>query len=493
VGDLVSRWTRRWAEHPAAAVLFQVGASPSPDAGRWVRAGEIDERSAAAAAVLRRAGVGVGDRVLWAPDPSVAGVVGHVAALRAGAVVVPVNPAYTERELRHVVEEVTPAAALIAGDAMEAVLSVLDVPGLLDLHALASLPAPGPGAPTPSEQDATARGAEEAAAAPALVAFTSGTTGAPKGAVLSHGNVLANSWALATAWGVTEEDRLVHALPLFHGHGLCAALYTMLLAGASTVLLPGFDAGAVGDAVGAHRASLFFGVPTMYHRLLHSGAIDALRSARLAVSGSAPLSAEMHRAAKERGVDVLERYGMTETLLTISNPLRGERRAGTVGFPLPGIEAEVDDASGEILVRGPQVFEGYLNRPAATAESFADGWFHTGDLAEVEEGYVRIRGRAGDLVISGGFNVYPAEVEDVLLRHPGVAEVAVTGTPSEEWGEVVTAWVVLAGAAAGPGAERDLLDFAAAELAPYKRPRLVHFVDALPRNAMGKVQRSQLR
>jgi malonyl-CoA/methylmalonyl-CoA synthetase len=189
------------------------------------------------------------------------------------------------------------------------------------------------------------------------------------------------------------------------------------------------------------------------------------------------------------GCDVLERYGMTETLLTVSNPVDGERRAGTVGFPLPGIEASVDDTSGQLLVRGPQVFSGYWGRPQATADAFDHGWFCTGDLAEVDDDYLRILGRRGDVVISGGFNVYPAEVEDVLLRHPAVADVAVGGTASEEWGEVVTAWVVAADSALRAD---ELLSFAATQLAPYKRPRRVRFVDTLPRNAMGKVRRSEL-
>ncbi|MDR3650692.1 MAG: AMP-binding protein, partial [Acidimicrobiales bacterium] len=295
------------------------------------------------------------------------------------------------------------------------------------------------------------------------------------------------------------QDRLVHALPIFHGHGLCVALYTSLLTGASVVLLPRFEVGAVLDACADHRATMFFGVPTMYHRLAGSKRVGELARLRLAVSGSAALSAELHGAiAGAAGVEVLERYGMTETLMTLSNPYEGERRPGTVGFPFPGVEAEVGDGDagggaggGEVRVRGPAVFSGYWEQPAATSASFAAGWFCTGDLGVVEDGYVRLLGRSTEVIISGGYNVYPAEVEDVLLGHPSVAEVAVTGVPSEEWGETVCAWVVPDGMAR-PDVE-SLLAYAAQRLARYKRPRQVRFVDSLPRNSMGKVRRSELR
>ncbi len=234
----------------------------------------------------------------------------------------------------------------------------------------------------------------------------------------------------------------------------------------------------------------------MYHRLLASGRAGELARLRLVVSGSAPLQAELHRELRHAGgVDVLERYGMTETLMTLSNPYEGERRPGTVGFPFPGVEARVpagtEPEAGEIMVKGPAVFSGYWERPAATADAFTDGWFRTADVAEVDDGYVRILGRSSELVISGGYNVYPAEVEDVLLGHPSVLEVAVTGTPSDEWGEVVTAWVVPDGIA--PLDTGALLAYAGERLAAYKRPRIVHVVDTLPRNAMGKVLRSALR
>ena len=491
-GGLVALWTAAWAASPRTPVLLEV--SSGPDGGRWVTAGELDQRSGRAAGVL---GAWIGEAgpagaVLWSPTRTAAAVVSHVAALRAGAVVVPCNPEATVRELRHLVGDVRPAVALAATAEQARTLVEAGVPVVAD-HDLR--PAEPPGRTGGSggrgrHGGGRAEGAPGPAAVPgSLVGYTSGTTGAPKGAVLSPANLLANSRALAAAWRWTGEDRLVHALPLFHGHGLCAGLYTSLLVGGSVVLLPGFEVGAVVEAVGGQKASLFFGVPTMYHRIAGSGRSRELRSLRLAVSGSAPLAGDLQRQLAADGLDVLERYGMTETLLTVSNPVEGERRAGTVGFPLPGMEARLDPESGELLVRGPQVFAGYLDRPEANAAAFADGWFRTGDHAVVEDGYLRILGRSGDVVISGGFNVYPAEVEEVLLRHPAVAEVAVTGTPSEEWGEVVTAWVV----PARPGLDAGtVVAFAAGQLAPYKRPRLVHLVEALPRNAMGKVSRSRL-
>jgi len=294
---------------------------------------------------------------------------------------------------------------------------------------------------------------------------------------------------LGVAWRWEEKDRLILALPLFHVHGLCVGLFGTLAAGSSAVLVR-FEPTGVLDAIDRHAGTLFFAVPTMYRRFLQSGRARELARLRLCVSGSAPLPAELFsELATSAGIEPLERYGMTETLLTLSNPLDGERRPGTVGFPLPGIHARVEE-DGTLWVRAPTVFSGYWERPAATTECMADGWFRTGDNASVDDdGYHRIRGRSGDLIISGGFNVYPAEVEDVLLAHPGVAEVAVSGVPSDEWGEVVTAWVVPDGALDVD----ELLAFAATQLAPYKRPRSVRVLDALPRNAMGKVRRAELR
>jgi malonyl-CoA/methylmalonyl-CoA synthetase len=486
-GTLVSAWTARWEADPASLVL----GAPDDDGGsgqlRWLTAGGLEEASRRAAHRLLGTGAVPGDRVLWSVGSSLGGVVAHLGALRAGLVVVPVNPAYGAREVGHIVADVRPRVAVVddpvrgrwASDALGGDLVVT-----------------GPDLALPEGDGDTPLDAADPDD-PALVCFTSGTTGRPKGAVLRHRNLLASARSVVLAWGWTAEDRLVHALPVFHAHGLCVGVYGTLVAGASVVLLPSFDPGAVADQAAAPPASLFFGVPTMYHRLLGSGHLAALSRLRLCVSGSAPLAADLHRRCSDvLAAPVLERYGMTETLMNVSNPLAGARRAGTVGFPLPGIEVCLG-SGGEVGVRGPNVFDHYWERPVATAEAFVpdtDGggpWFVTGDLGAVDDdGYLVLRGRSSELVITGGFNVYPAEVEDVLRTHPSVADVAVVGTPSEEWGEVVTAFVVADG---HPPTVEDLATVCAGVLADYKRPRLVHAVDHLPRNALGKVVRAELR
>ena len=477
-GTLPAAWAHRWAAAPGAPVLITGD-------GRTVGAGEFEEATRRAAGKLAGAGLVPGDRILWSTASSVDAVVSHVAALRAGLVVVPANTAYTQREIAFIVDDVRPAA-VVADDPVRAgwAAAAARQPLVVDDPSLGSLPDRQPG-----RLDAAAPGD------PALIGFTSGTTGAPKGAVLSHRNLQAATASVVAAWRWTPDDRLVHCLPVFHAHGLAVGIYGTLLAGASAVLLPGFDPGAVLDAADRHRATLFFGVPTMYHRLAASARVVELGGLRLCVSGSAPLAADLHRRiAEAAGTAVLERYGMTETLMNVSNPVEGERRPGTVGFPLPGVEVALAP-DGEILLRGPNVFDGYWERPAATAQAFLpadDGgrpWFASGDLGSVDDGYLTIRGRSKELIITGGFNVYPAEVEDVLAGHPAVVEVAVTGTPSEEWGEVVTAWVVTDGRAPTPEA---LAAFAGDRLAPYKRPRIVHVVPELPRNALGKVVRGML-
>jgi malonyl-CoA/methylmalonyl-CoA synthetase len=423
--------------------------------------------------------------VVWSTPSSVAALVAHVGALRAGLVVVPANTAYSERELGHLVTDTGAAAAIVDRPEQAEWARRAGPAGMVVTATGLDLPDGDPGILDAASPDD-----------PALICFTSGTTGVPKGAVLAHRNLLAATRSVTAAWRWTAGDRLVHCLPVFHAHGLAVGAYGTLLAGASTVLLPGFDPAVVTDAAATHRATLFFGVPTMYHRLVRSGRVEGLSGLRLCVSGSAPLSRELHAEIRESaGISVLERYGMTETLMNVSNPYEGERRAGTVGFPLPGVEVRLA-GDGEILVRGPNVFDGYWRRPAATAEAFESAddagtaWFRTGDLGEASDGFLVIRGRSKELIISGGFNVYPAEVEDVVAAHPRVAEVAVTGTPSAEWGEVVTAWIVPDGPAPSVS---ELAEFTGDRLAPYKRPRVVHVVEALPRNALGKVVRGELR
>ena len=473
-GTLPAAWARVWSSAPAAPTLF------AGDRG-WLHAAELEERSRLVAGRLQGAGLGPGDRMLFSAESSLELVIAHVAALRSGIVVVPANTAYREREVAHIVSDARPKAAFVDEPDRAAWVQAAAGPQLVVV---------GPDVDLHDRDPAVLD--QAAPEAPALIGYTSGTTGSPKGAVLTHSNLLAGSESVGLAWRWKDFDRLVLTLPLFHAHGLCVGLHGTLLAGASAVLLPRFDVGAVLDAARDHDASLFFGVPTMYHRLAQSSRVGELARLRLCVSGSAALPAELHHALAERGgQQVLERYGMTETLMNVSNPYDGERRAGSVGLPLPGVEVRLADGEeGEILLRGPNVFAGYWERAQATTDSFVDGWFRTGDLASRDpDGYLRILGRSKELIISGGFNVYPREVEDVLLAHPDVAEVAVVGTPSDEWGEVVTAFVVPTEDAPAPEV---LLDFAAEQLAAFKRPRLLHFVDSLPRNALGKVVTHEL-
>jgi malonyl-CoA/methylmalonyl-CoA synthetase len=469
---LPDAWSAHWRRRPERPALADA-------AGAEVSWGELEAASAGAAARLFAAGLRPGERVLACAGSSLALAVAHVGCLRLGLTVVPANPSYRAPELAALVADARPRAALVDDAERAAELRALDASLLVATPALELADGPVP---------ALDRVAPEALA---LLAYTSGTTGRPKGARLTHGNLHATAEALRLAWRWSPEDRLVHALPLFHMHGLGVALHGTLQAGASALLLPRFDPDAVLDAVVRRGATLFFGVPTMLHRLAEHPRAGVLGRLRLLVSGSAPLAAELFaRIEACTGQRCLERYGMTETGMLVSNPVDGARMPGTVGFPLPGVSLRLA-GNGEIEVRGPNVFAGYEGRPDANQDAFtADGWFRTGDLGELDgEGRVRIAGRAKELVISGGYNVHPREVEEALLAHPAVREAAVVGTPSAEWGEVVTAYLVSERALA-PGEVRAFL---AARLAPYKHPRVVHRVTALPRNAIGKIQRHRLR
>jgi malonyl-CoA/methylmalonyl-CoA synthetase len=321
---------------------------------------------------------------------------------------------------------------------------------------------------------------------PALLVFTSGTTGEPKGAPLSHGNLLSSATAVNLAWRWQPQERLLLALPLFHVHGLGVGVIGSLCAGGSIILRPGFDP----QDVARHEAELFFGVPAMYQRLQAAGCADALSALRLLVSGSAPLPAQLAgEIARSSGQIPLERYGMSETMMLTSNPYDGPRKPGTVGLPLPGVELRLTD-DGEVQVRGPNVIAGYFARPDVDAAAFTqDGWFRTGDLGERDEdGYLILVGRSKELIITGGYNVHPREVEEVLAEHPQVQEVAVVGRPSERWGEEVTA-VVVAEREIDPDELRTL---ASTRLAAYKVPKRYEFASELPRNALGKIVRSRL-
>jgi malonyl-CoA/methylmalonyl-CoA synthetase len=471
-GTLPRAWAARWAGAPGAPTLA------GPD-GRWLSAAELEERTRTVAARYAAAGLRAGDRLLVSGTASVDLAVAHVAALRLGLVVVPVNTAFGAAEIGAVAGAADPA------------LAVLDDPRRLPGVRSTGVAVDLPGGPAP---DLDVAGPDDTA----LLVFTSGTTGTPKGVPLSHGNLLATSAAIEVAWRWTPGDRLLLALPLFHVHGLGVGLHGTLLAGASAVILPRFGVDFVLDTIAASRATLMFGVPTMWVRLAASHRVAQLGALRLCVSGSAPLDPSTF-AALEAGIGspVIERYGMTETGMLVSNPHDGDRRAGSVGLALPGVDVRLEgregagEPAGEILVRGPNVFTGYIGGAGADAFT-ADGWFRTGDLGRADpDGYLRIVGRAKELIITGGFNVYPRDVEEVLRDHPAVADVAVVGVPDPEWGERVVACVVASDTTAAPAATA-LLAWAAERLAPYKRPREIRFVDELPRNALGKVVRAAL-
>lgn len=461
-------WAKEWVSRPKAPVLID-----GWDGERVVDAATLDGRTATLAAALAERGVSPGDRVLWCARATLPAVEALLAVLRCGAVLVPLSPSATGPELAHVIDDARPVLALFDEDRTDARPFGRSVVQVDELARAAAHAIPGP--------DPTRQPGDDA-----LIVYTSGTTGKPKGAVHTHGSLLAGVTALLAAWEWAPEERLVLCLPLFHVHGLCAGLFGTLTAGASAAVFDRFDEAAILRQ--APASTMFFGVPTMYHRLAATGEASVLGVLRLCVSGSAPLAPDLWHQLAGDGVAVLERYGMTETLLTLSNPLVGERRPGSVGLPLPGVEAALDGVDesgiGELLVRGPSLCSGYWGRDAFAA---AD-WFATGDLVSVsDDGYVSIRGRRTELIITGGHNVYPAEVEAVLARHPGVVEVAVVGLPSAEWGETVVAYVV------GDPDPVSLQELAAAELAPFKCPRQVRLIDALPRNALGKVVRSELR
>ena len=464
--SLPGSWTRRWAADPDRPVLWEDGAG-------WTSAAQLEERTRTVAGRYAAAGLLRGDRLVLSAAASVDLVVAHVAALRLGLVVVPVNGAYGEREVSGIVADCRPAAAVVDDAARGGWIEAAAGPVVVT----------GPDVALPDGRDAVLD--DLSPDDPGLLVYTSGTTGPPKGALLSHGNLLASAEAVRLAWRWMPEDRLVLALPLFHVHGLGVGLHGTLTAGASLVLRPRFDAADVLDAAARHAATLWFGVPTMYGRLAETSRLGELGRLRLCVSGSAPLPVQLFAAVASRGGQrIVERYGMTETLMNASNPYDGERRPGTVGLPLPGVEIRLAEGTDEVLLRGPNVLRSYWGQPPFPEQ----GWFASGDVGRFDDGYLSIVGRLKELIISGGFNVYPREVEDVLRAHPGVLDVAVVGLPDAHWGEQVTAFVEGAGVS-----EAALLALAAEQLAPYKRPKRIVFVDALPRNALGKVTKQVLR
>ncbi|MFI5796090.1 AMP-binding protein [Streptomyces sp. NPDC051677] len=481
------------AEQQPDKALFEL-----PD-GRGITYGETARTVQRIAARLVADGVTAGDRVAMQVEKSPEAIALYLATLQIGGVFLPLNTAYTGAEMEYFLKDARPRV-LVCSPERRAEHAHRAGDGLV----VETLGTAGDG--TLLDGDGRHEEIFDASADdPAAILYTSGTTGRSKGAVLSHGNLASNCRALLEAWRFTAEDRLIHALPIFHVHGLFVAVNMTLTAGASMHYLPKFDAETVLDLL--PRATVLMGVPTFYTRLLKNDRLtpEACASMRLFVSGSAPLLASDHEAFEARtGHAILERYGMTETGMNTTNPYDGgPRKPGTVGKPLPGTEIRVADgetgralADGEvggIEVRGPNVFTGYWQMPEKTASEFrADGWFITGDLGRIDEdGYLCIVGRGKDLVISGGYNIYPKEIEELLDAHPKVLESAVIGVPHPDFGETVVAVVVPA-----PGQqpqEGELLDFISGDLARFKHPRAVRVVAELPRNVMGKVQKAELR
>lgn len=488
-------YDRLFGRHEATGKRFLI----LPD-GTTVTYAALLGRAAGYAAALASAGLAPGDRVALKLGKSPEYLALVAAAMRAGVVFLPLNDAYTPAEIAYFVEnsgarmlivEPAEAAALdpVARGAGARLLT-LAADGTGSLAGLAAQAAP---------VGVAARGRDDLAA----LLYTSGTTGRSKGAMLTHGNLLSNAEALVDAWRFTAQDVLLHALPIFHTHGLFVATNVALLAGCPMIFLPKFDSGEVLRLLPG--ATAMMGVPTFYTRLLDDARLthDAVAHMRLFISGSAPMLAETHRAWQARtGHRVLERYGMTETNMNTSNPYDGERRAGTVGKALAGIEVRVCDAAGRevprgetgmIEVRGPNVFRGYWGMPEKTCEELRpDGFFITGDLGVMgSDGYLTIVGRGKDLVISGGLNIYPKEVEEAIDALPGVVESAVIGVPHPDFGEAVVAVVV---SVPGAALTADGIKAAIAPgLARFKHPKHVALVDALPRNTMGKVQKAALR
>ncbi|MBF8222543.1 malonate--CoA ligase [Halomonas sp. 328] len=470
-------------------------------AGQGYTYGEAQARSRRLAGALRELGVTPGERVAVQVDKSPEAILLYLACLQIGAVYLPLNTAYTSAEIEYFLGDAEPRLYVCRPKALAEARQLAAACGVPRVESLGST---GDGSllekadrAEPWEQIAEI-GERDLAA----ILYTSGTTGRSKGAMLSHANLASNSRALAEAWHYTADDHLLHALPIFHTHGLFVACNITLTTGASMTFLPKLDVEQLLELM--PRATVLMGVPTFYTRLLQSPRLDrdAVAKMRLFVSGSAPLLAETHQEFEARtGHAILERYGMTETNMNTSNPYDGARRPGTVGLPLPGVELRISDRdsgaelpqgeTGMVELRGPNVFQGYWRMPEKTRAEFRDdGFFITGDLGRIDEhGYLQIVGRDKDLVISGGYNVYPKEVEQLIDDLPGVVESAVIGVPHPDLGEGVTAVVV----AEGDLDEATILAALGDQLARYKQPKRVFFVDALPRNVMGKVQKKQLR
>jgi malonyl-CoA/methylmalonyl-CoA synthetase len=471
--------------------------------GKAITYGDMVARTAQIAGALRAAGAKAGERVVVQVEKSPEAILLYLACLRAGVVYVPLNTSYTIRELEYFIADASPALVVCRPQSQGAIRPLCN---RLEVKACETLDEAGGGSlmELAGGQQHDFADAERGPDDLAALLYTSGTTGRSKGAMLTHRNLASNAAALVEIWRFESRDVLLHALPIFHTHGLFVATNVTLLAGAKMLFMPRFDADEVLRLL--PRATVLMGVPTFYVRLLNSPSLtpEACARMRLFISGSAPLLAETHRAWKAKtGHVILERYGMTETGMNTSNPYEGERMTGSVGLPLPGVEIRVTnpqkgaicsaDEIGMIEVRGLNVFKGYWRNPEKTREEFReDGFFITGDLGKIDaRGYLYIVGRSKDLIITGGFNVYPKEVEIEIDSIPGVVESAVIGLAHPDFGEAVTAVVVTDDE--NSLNEGDVLKSLADRLAPYKRPKRVLFESELPRNSMGKVEKNELR
>ncbi|HEY3783869.1 MAG TPA: AMP-binding protein [Steroidobacteraceae bacterium] len=494
-----SEWIERAARESPQAPFLET------PAGRRIGYADLHEQSGRFAAALLNLGVRPGERVAVRVDKSADAVLLYIACLRLGAVFVPINVASSPNEVEYFLSDARPRVAVVRPEESAAMQVLAERASVTCLETLGT---GGEGTLARSAERMVFPASTDLAMgpnSPAAIVYTSGTTGRSKGAILTRGNLASNAAVLAKTWHFTAHDVVLHTLPLFHVHGLFVAINTVLASASSIVLLPKFAC----DQILEHlpRATVYMGVPTHYTRLLQEDGLNRNSTAhmRLFISGSAPLLAETHRAFQQRtGHMILERYGLTETLMNTSNPYDGARVPGTVGLPLRGTSVRVveresgallqdADSIGALEVKGPNVCAGYWQDAQKTRSEFtSDGWFKTGDLGRIDaKGYVHIVGRAKDLVISGGYNVYPKEVEAELDALPGVLESAVFGVPHPDFGEGVTAAVVLQ-----PGvelSEAQILESVRSRLARYKIPKRVMLMAELPRNAMGKVQKNVLR
>ena len=466
---------------------------------------DIDEQTARIANLLVSLKLPEGSRVAVQTEKSVEALMLYLGVLRAGYVYLPLNTAYQASEIDYFIGNAEPAVVVCSPKSLSWIQPIADAAHVTQVFTLDDA-GEGSLAAAAATQSATHVAATKQTDDLAAILYTSGTTGRSKGAMLSHGNLLSNALTLKDYWGWSGKDVLIHALPIFHVHGLFVASHCALLSGARMIWFAKFDPNAVITRL--PEATVFMGVPTLYVRLLADARLEqnVCRNMRLFIAGSAPLLIETFNEFRERtGHTILERYGMSETCMLTSNPYeakQGQRRGGTVGFPLPGVSVRVSDDKGGtcpveeiggIEVRGPNVFSGYWRMPEKNKEEFtSDGWFKTGDVGKVDsQGYVTIVGRSKDLIISGGYNVYPAEIEGYLNDMPGVAESAVIGVPHRDFGEAVVAVVVARGNAALDG--DSLAASLKGKIANFKVPKRVFVVNDLPRNAMGKVQKNLLR